>query len=186
MRPPATTYSRTRRPEGTLPDFDSVGSNPGSPPPALELEVTHRERATQTSPDSYIRPGYAGPEPSSSGDVLHTDPRPRVHVRPDYPSTPQAPTFGGLHSDVQASDKQHDILDADVPSSTTRDTGTDMPPMPTTTTGCQAGTFFDNELIPHGAPCPKLAWAYTYAQFDELLAEYPEVHPENFVKFTIL
>jgi len=35
-----------------LPDFDSIGSEPGSPPPALEAEVAHGERATQTSPVS--------------------------------------------------------------------------------------------------------------------------------------
>jgi len=55
-----------------------------------------------------------------------------------------------------------------------------------TTTGCQAGTFFDNEIIPPGAPRPKLPWAYTYAQFDQLLQAYPEVHPEDFVTFGIL
>jgi len=36
--------------DGQLPDFDSVGSEPGSPPSTLELEVTHGERGTQTSP----------------------------------------------------------------------------------------------------------------------------------------
>jgi len=35
-----------------LPDFDSLGSEPRSPPPALEAEVAHGERATQTSPVS--------------------------------------------------------------------------------------------------------------------------------------
>jgi len=39
-----------RRANGQLPDFHSVGSKPGSPPPALELEMTHGERGTQTSP----------------------------------------------------------------------------------------------------------------------------------------
>jgi len=29
-------------------------------------------------------------------------------------------------------------------------------------------------------------WAYTYAQFDQLLAAYPEVHPKGFVTFGIL
>jgi len=36
--------------DGKLPDFDSVESDPGSPPPALEAEVARGERATQTSP----------------------------------------------------------------------------------------------------------------------------------------
>jgi len=67
-----------------------------------------------------------------------------------------------------------------------KDRGTDMPPVLTTTTGCQAGAYFDNEIIPPGAPRPKLPWAYTYFQFDQLLAAYPEVHPEYFVTFGIL
>jgi len=31
-----------------------------------------------------------------------------------------------------------------------------------------------------------LPWAYSYAQFDQLLQAYPEVHPEDFVTFGIL
>jgi len=61
-----------------------------------------------------------------------------------------------------------------------------MPPVLSTTTGCQAGTFFDNEVIFPGVPRPKLAWAYSYAQFDTLLTTYPDVHPEDFVTFGIL
>jgi len=56
----------------------------------------------------------------------------------------------------------------------------------TTTTGCHAGACFDNEVIPPGAPRPQLPWAYTYAQFDQLLQAYSEVHPEDFVTFGIL
>jgi len=46
------------------------------------------------------------------------------------------------------------------------DRGTDMPPVLVTSSGCQAGAYFDNEVIFPGAPRPKLPWAYTYAQFD--------------------
>jgi len=67
-----------------------------------------------------------------------------------------------------------------------KDRGTTMPPVLTTTTGCQAGAYFDTEVIPPGAPRPKLPWAYTYAQFDQLLAAYLDVHPEDFVMFGIL
>jgi len=42
--------------DGQLPDFGSVGSEPGSPPPALELEVTHSVRETQTPPGSVPGP----------------------------------------------------------------------------------------------------------------------------------
>jgi len=47
-----------------------------------------------------------------------------------------------------------------------KDTGIDMPPVLVKSTGCQTGAYFDNEVIPPGAPRPKLPWAYTYAQFD--------------------
>jgi len=66
------------------------------------------------------------------------------------------------------------------------DTGTDMPPVLVASTGCQAGAFFDNEVISPGVPRPKLPWAYSYAQFDALLTSYPNVHPEDFVSFEIL
>jgi len=61
-----------------------------------------------------------------------------------------------------------------------------MPPVLTSTAGSQAGCFFDNNVIPPGAPRQKLPWAYTYAQFTQLLQAYPEVHPEDFVTFGIL
>jgi len=61
-----------------------------------------------------------------------------------------------------------------------------MPVIATKTAECQAGCFFDNDVIPPGALRPKLPWAYSYAQFDQLLQAYPEVHPEDFVNFGIL
>jgi len=39
--------------------------------------------------------------------------------------------------------------------------------------------LFRNNVIPPGAPRPKLPWAYTYAQFDQLLQAYPDVHRET-------
>jgi len=66
------------------------------------------------------------------------------------------------------------------------DTATDMPPVLVASTGCQAGAFFDNDVIPPGAPRPKLPWAYSYCQFEALLAAYPDVHPEDFVSYGIL
>jgi len=61
-----------------------------------------------------------------------------------------------------------------------------MPTITTKTAESQAGCYFDNEIIPPGAPRPKHPWAYSYAQFDQLLHAYPEVHPEDFVTFGIL
>jgi len=73
-----------------------------------------------------------------------------------------------------------------VPRPLLHDTGTDMPVVQTKTVESQAGCYFDNELIPPGAPRPKLPWAYTYAMFDQLLQAYPEVYLEDFVTFGIL
>jgi len=67
-----------------------------------------------------------------------------------------------------------------------QDCGTNMPPVLVSSSGCQAGANFDNEVIPPGAPRPKLPWAYTYTQFDALLAAYPDVHTEDFVTYGIL
>jgi len=61
-----------------------------------------------------------------------------------------------------------------------------MPVIMTTITETQAGCYYDNEVIPPGAPRPKLPWAYTYAQFDALLAAYLDVHPDDFVTYSIL
>jgi len=61
-----------------------------------------------------------------------------------------------------------------------------MPQVLVTSTSFQAGCHFDNEVIPPGAPLPKLPWAYTYAQFDALLTAYPNVHPKDLVTFGIL
>jgi len=61
-----------------------------------------------------------------------------------------------------------------------------MPATTTTSAETQAGCYFDNEVIPPRAPRPKLPWAYAYAQFNQLLQAYPEVHPEDFVTFGIL
>jgi len=73
-----------------------------------------------------------------------------------------------------------------VPRPLLQDTGIDMPPVLVSSTGCQAGAYFVNEVIPPGAHRPKLPWAYTYAQFDALLSAYPDVRLEDFVTYGIL
>jgi len=60
-----------------------------------------------------------------------------------------------------------------------------MPPVLVELVGCQAGAYCDNEVIPPGAPRPKLPWVHISA-FDALLAAYPYVHPEDFVMYGIL
>jgi len=185
--------------DGKLPDFNSGESDPGSPPPALEPAVA-LDRATQTSPT---------PTQDQSTFVLmvrRSDVEKSVAhqcIQALHPQlvaegfTQTLPTWTREKS-TQISQGPTCDRSTEMPTVTTteaatqmvravlRDRGTDMPPVSTTTIGCQARTFFDNELIPPGAPRPKLPWAYTYAQFDQLLAAYPDVHPEDFVTFGIL
>jgi len=61
-----------------------------------------------------------------------------------------------------------------------------MAPVLVATTGCQAGSYFDNEVILPGVPHPRLPWAYTYEQFEALLLAYPTVHPEGFITFGVI
>jgi len=55
-----------------------------------------------------------------------------------------------------------------------------------TSTGCQAGAYFDNDVILPGVSRPRLQWAYSCRQFGALLDAYPDVHPEDFVTFGVL
>jgi len=61
-----------------------------------------------------------------------------------------------------------------------------MTPVLVTSTGCQAGAYFDNDVIPPGVPRLRLPWAYSYAQLGALLTAYTDVHPEDFVTFGVL
>jgi len=182
--------------DGKLPDFESVGSDPGSPPPALEAEVAHGERATQTSPV---------PTHDQSTDTLTTtvstsDQSTQVLSRPHQATSgTQTPSLA-LTSEhgtqvLFRPPRSVAYTQTAIPARSTNtswsqtyrapltDTGTDMPPVLVTSTGCQAGSHFDNEVILPGAPRSKLPWAYSYAQFDALLTAYPDVHPEDFVTF---
>jgi len=179
--------------DGTLPDFDSVERDPGSPPTALEGEVAC-DRATQTSPTTtHDQLVQALPPQLVTERSTQTLP---PWTRDNVTQVPHVTTCDGATSTVPQAPTS-DMGIAMAPRSTTtswtqvlrvsrKDRGTDMPPMLTKTIGCQAGAYFDNKVIPPGALRPKLPWAYTYAQFDQLLAAYPEVHPEDFVTFGIL
>jgi len=73
--------------DGQLPDFDSLGSEPGSPPPALEAAVDHGERATQTHSvttcDTSTDTGAPAVTPDASTQVLS-----RPHQRTSATQTP--------------------------------------------------------------------------------------------------
>jgi len=144
-----------RRADGQLPDFGSVGSEPGSPPLALELEVTHCEREAQTSPSltqdqatqvlSRPHQGTSSteiPAPASTSDqgqqALLRPPCSVAFTQTAKPATSRTTTWTQTHR------------------LTSNDIGTEMPQVLTVPTGCQAGTLFDNEVIPPGVPRPKL------------------------------
>jgi len=176
-----------RGPDGTLPDFGSIPSEPGLPPPALEREpeVPYSDPGTQTQP---------APSRDQSTQVLS-----RSHQWSSATQTPALASTADQTTQVLLRPRQsvaYTQTTRPATSNTTSwtqtarpalyNTGTGMDQILTTSTGCQAGTFFDNEVIPPGVPHPKLPWAYTYAQFDALLTTYPDVHPEDFVTFGIL
>jgi len=188
-----------READGKLPDFNSVESDPRSPPPAFEPEVA-LDRATQTVPTP-TQDQSAFVLMVRREDVMKSVAHQCIQALPPqlvsegYTQTP--PTWTREKA-TQLSPGPTCDRGTEMPAVTTteaatqmvraalRDRVTDMPPVRTTTTSSQAGSFFDNEVIPPGAPRPKLPWAYTYAQFDQLLAAYPDVHPEDFVTFGIL
>jgi len=147
--------------------------------------VAHGDKESQTSPaptqdqatQVLSRPhqetsSTQTPAPASTSDqgqqVLLRPPRSVAFTQTEKPATSRTTSWTQKYR----------------PSS--EDSGTDMPPVNIATVGSQAGCYFNNDTIPPGAPQPKLLWAYTYAQFDELLAAYPELHPEDFVTFGIL
>jgi len=178
--------------DGKLPEFGSVESDPGSPRLALEPEVAC-DRATQTSPTlTHEQPVQALPPQlvvEGSTQTLPPWTRDNVTQVPPVLTRDGGTSMPPVHTD--------DKRTATPPTSTTtrwtqmpkkilKDGSTGMPAVQSSSVRTQAGTFFDNEIIPPGAPRPKLPWAYTYAQFDQLLAAYPEVHPEDFVIFGIL
>jgi len=103
-----------RGPDGTLPDFGSILSEPGSPPPALELEVTHSDRVTQTDPAPSR--DHTTPQPSPSVVVRHTDPHPRVNHRPVHTSPPPPPSVLGIHPNGETGDQYPVLMDTGAPS----------------------------------------------------------------------
>jgi len=171
-----------RQPDGTFPDFGSIPSQPSSPPP--QLEVARINKATQSQPhpsqdvgtQAMCRPHQGTSETQTPSPPSSSDRSTQVLIRPSrsvaYTQTAR-PATSTTASWTQTS------------RPALRSIGTGMPPVLSTSTGIQAGSFYDNELIPPGVPRPRLPWAYSYAQFDALLISYPDIHPEDFVSFGV-
>jgi len=151
-----------RSPDCTLPDFDSIPSEPGSPPPVLELAVTHCERESQTDPTPtqdqatqvLSRPHQETSSTQSPTLASTTDQTTQVLLRPRQ-------SWAFTQTERPASSTR--TFWTQVPRVALTNTGTDMAPVLVTSTSCQAGAYFDNNVIPPGAPRPKLPWAYSYA-----------------------
>jgi len=183
--------------DGCLPTFSD--SEPGTPFPTLEAEETHGERATQTSPvQTHDQSTSVLPAPVSTSDQS-TQVVSRPHQATSHTQTPSsAPTVeqstqvlfrpprSVAFTQTATAARSTRTSWTQVPRPILHNTGTDMPTIATSSKECQAGCYFDNELISPGAPRPKLPWSCIYAMFDQLLQAYPEVHPEDFVTFGIL
>jgi len=175
-----------------LPDFNV--SPPGTPPPYLPLEVTLVDGHTQTGA-TYTRDKAS----NTFLDVTHT--ATQVASRPHVWSTSTQTSITAPSSQDQSTQvlirprRQesftqtgrlgtfHRPTQTDRPALT--DTSTCMAPVLVATIGCQAGAYFDNNVIPPGVTRPRLPWAYTYLQFEALLTAYPTVHPEDFITFGV-
>jgi len=136
-----------RQPDGTLPDFGSIPSEPGTPPPELEREVTHIDRETQTDHAPTQERGtqaISRPHQWSSGTqttalASTADQATQVLLRPRqswaFTQTERSATSSHTTSFTQTAR----------PAMTHRGTG--MPQVLTTSIACQAGASF----VPH---CP--------------------------------
>jgi len=181
--------------DGRLPTFSD--SEPGSPPPMLEAEVTHLDKASQTPlvhcrdrstsalPPSTVdqstqvvsRPHQATSATQTASVSSTSDQSTQVLLRP-----PRSRAFTQTEKPAPSTRSSW----TQVPRLHSHDSVTEMPPVSTSSQASQAGCYFDNDLIPPGAPRPTLPWSYTYVMFDQLLQAYPEVNPEVFVTFGVL
>jgi len=180
--------------DGRMPNF-SV-SPPGTPLPFLPAAMTTRDRHTQTRV-AYTR------EKATSTFIDVTPTATQVASRPHlWSSSTHTTTIVVPQQDQATQDHLRPrrsqaftltarlgtyqrVTQTDRPAPTV-DSATSMTPVLVETTGCPAGAYFDNDVIPPGVPRPRLPWAYTYAQFEALLLAYPTVHPEDFITYGVL
>jgi len=141
-----------RQPDGTLPDFGSIPSQPSSPPPQLEVALSNK--ATQVDALQYRDVGtQALSRPHQGTAKTQTPSRPtadqstQVLIRPP-----------GLVAFTQTARPATSTTTSWTQTSRPAliNTGTHMPPVLVTSTGCQVGAFYDNDLIPPGVPRPTL------------------------------
>jgi len=193
-----------READGTLPDFTTSDL----PPPDLERDTAPTNRSTQTRrtrttergnntfldvthtatqvvsrPHLWTTATQTSPIVVPSQDVSTQD-NLRPHRR--YASTQIVPP-DVVHMFVQtARAGSYHRTTQTVQPPPLIDSATSMSQVVVTSTGCQAGAYYDTETIPPGVPRPRLPWGYTYAQFEALLQAYPTVHPEDFITFGVL
>jgi len=168
-----------RMPDGTLPDFAELPSQPSSPPPRLEVARCNMSTQVDTPRSHDVgtqvlsRP-HRRPAETQTPSVYTADICTQVLIRPPrsvaYTQTARSATTSWTQT------ARPSLIH----------TGTDMTPVLVNSTGCQAGANFDTDHIPPGVPRPRLPWNYSYAQFGALLSLYPNIHPEDFITFGVL
>jgi len=192
--------------EGHIPDF--TDSPPGNPPPNLPRETTSRDGHTQTgachsqrekASNTHIDVADAATQVISRPHLWSTatqtativteshDQATQDHLRPPrrnmFTQTAH-PGSSNVMTQTARPGSYHRASQTTPPAPTV-DSATSMAPVLVATTGCQAGAFYTNDIIPPDVPRPRLPWAYTYEQFEALLLAYPTVHPEDFVTFGV-
>jgi len=159
--------------DGLLPSFSD--SDPGSPPPLGESEVTHHTRTTQTPTvrlgdrsTSALLPLSFDQGTSALPHVSTLDQATQVASRP-HRATSASQTAVPLSSNqatqvlilpprswayTQTCRPRMIARPTQVPRLVTLDAGTEMPPVTSSSQATQAGCHFDTDMIPPGAATP--------------------------------
>jgi len=143
--------------------------------------VTHGERATQTHLASTCDRSTDARSPAATSDAAtQILSRPHQGTSATQTLTPTPTSDQGTQVLLRLR-QSWAFTQTERPATSTRtswtqvprvaltDTSIDMPTVLVASTGCQAGAYFNNDVIPPGAPCPRLPWA----PFEALLAAYP-------------
>jgi len=144
-----------RRPDGTLPDFGSIPSEPGTPPPTFEAEVAQGNKETQTSQGSTCDQSTQVVSRPHQGTSATQTPAPA----PTSDQSTQAllrPRQSWAYTQTKRPASSTRSTWTQVPRTVLTDSATDMPLVLVTSTGCQAGAYFNNDKIPPGVPRPRL------------------------------
>jgi len=145
------------------------------------IDVTHTATQVASRPHLWSSATQTEPTVTSTQNQATQD-----HLRPRRChafSQTARPAYYHAITQTARPGSYHCITQTDWPALI--DSATSMAPVLVATTGCQAGDYYSNDVIPPGVPRPRFPWSYTYDRFEALLLAYPTVHPKDFVTFGV-